>query len=61
MCLCMCEYFQRPDEGVGSLELEPQAVVRCTMWVLESDLGFSEEHQVRLNTKPSLRTPASHI
>lgn len=61
MCLCMCEYFQRPDEGIGSLELELQAVVRCTMWVLESDLGFSEEHQVLLNTKSSLWTPASHI
>jgi hypothetical protein len=32
---------QRPEEGVGLLELELQAVVNCLMWMLESELGTS--------------------
>lgn len=53
--LCMYEgCSQRPDEGVGPLELELQVAVSYLIWLLELTLGLEEEWQILLATEPSL-------
>lgn len=58
LCMCaLCMYegcSQRPDEGVGPLELELQVAVSYLMWLLELTLGLGEKWQILLATEPFL-------
>lgn len=42
-CLCLC--VLRTREDMGSMELEPQAVVSCPLWVLGTVAGPLGEQQ----------------
>lgn len=37
----VCKCLQRPRGGTASLMLEFRAAVRCPIWVMGSELGFS--------------------
>lgn len=43
VCICMheCKCLPRPDEGVGSLELEMEVVVSQPVWLLGTELWSS--------------------
>lgn len=37
VCVCVCSAPQRPEDGVGSLDLELEVVVNCPVWVLGTE------------------------
>lgn len=45
LCVCAHGHVQRPEEGVGCLELELQVLVSCLVWVLGTNLGIQQEQQ----------------
>jgi hypothetical protein len=47
------QYLQKPEEGVGSLEMRLQ--IGATIWVLRIGLCHLEEQLVILTTELSLR------
>lgn len=52
-----CAHTERPEEGIGSLELDLQEIVSCPVWVLRIELWSSAKAASMLTIEQSLWPP----
>lgn len=60
VCIQVCNYPRRREEGVKSPELELTVVVSLQTWVLGTDADPLRERQMLLTPEPSLGTFSCH-